>query len=41
MYVAEASEDIYFYNEKAPEGIATFKVKFRVTDPVTDITLTI
>lgn len=41
VYVAEASEDIYFYNEKAPKGIATFKVKFRVTDPVTDITLTI
>lgn len=39
VYVTEIDEDIYFYSNTSLGGVASFKVKFRVTDPVTDITL--
>ena len=41
MYVLSHSNDLFFYNDSSAEAIASFKVKFRVTDPVTDVTLTV
>lgn len=39
IYVLSVDNDLYFYNDASIEAIASFKVKFRVTDPVTDVTL--
>ena len=41
VIVDSISEDMYGYDDANNNAIAIFKVKFRVTDPVTDITLTI
>lgn len=37
IYVQEVSDEMYYYNDSSIEAIATFKVKFRVTDPVTNV----
>lgn len=39
VYVLSVDNDLFFYNDSDYDAIASFKVKFRVTDPVTDITL--
>lgn len=40
VYVQQVSDDLYYFNDSSVDAIAMFKVKFRVTDPVTDVTLT-
>lgn len=35
LYVSEVPNDLYDYSDIGDNGIAIFKVKFRVTDPVT------
>lgn len=40
VYVVSVDSDLYFYDDVNNNVIAQFKIKFRVTDPVTDITLT-
>ena len=40
IYVSNVDNELYEYDDKNPEVIAQFKVKFHVTDPITDITLT-
>ena len=37
IYVKDISNDMYFYDDVNPNAIASFKVKFRVTDPVTTL----
>lgn len=39
VYVQSHSNDLFFFNDVSIEAIAKFKVKFRVTDPVTNISL--
>lgn len=39
VYVLSHSNDLFFYNDVSIDAIARFKVKFRVTDPVTNISL--
>ncbi len=39
IYVLTVDNELYFYNDSSIDAIAEFKVKFRVTDPVTDVTL--
>lgn len=37
IYVSSVSSDLYFYNDVNIQAVASFKVKFRVTDPVTEV----
>ena len=39
-YVLNVDNELIAYDDKNLEVIGQFKVKFRITDPVTDITLT-
>lgn len=39
VYVQSVDNDLFLYDERNVHVIAQFKVKFRVTDPLTDITL--
>ena len=39
VYVTSVDNSLFFYNEVNIDAVAQFKVKFRVTDPVMDITL--
>lgn len=39
VYVESVDNTLYFYNDVNISAITQFKVKFRVTDPVTNITL--
>lgn len=39
VYVQEVSNDLFFYSDVNIDAIAEFKIKFRVTDPITDISL--
>ena len=39
-YVLNVDNELIAYDDKNEEVIGQFKVKFRITDPVTDITLT-
>lgn len=39
VYVQNVDDELYFFNDTSVEAIAQLKVKFRVTDPVTDIVL--
>ena len=41
VIVESVDNELYFYNDISADAIAEFKVKFRVNDPVTDITLTV
>jgi len=41
VYVQNTDNDLFMYNDANSEALASFKVKFRVTDPVTDITLSL
>lgn len=41
VYVLSVDDDLVLYDERNPHVIAQFKVKFRVTDPITDITLSV
>ena len=41
VVVDSVSEELYDYNNADYDAIAMFKVKFRVNDPVTDITLAV
>lgn len=38
--VLEVSNELFFYNDCEIDAISSFKVKFKVNDPVTEITLT-
>ena len=38
-YVTDVNNDLYVYDDANEHIVSKFKVKFRVTDPVTDITL--
>ena len=38
-YVTDVNNDLYVYDDANEHVVSKFKVKFRVTDPVTDITL--
>lgn len=40
VYVQNVDNDLFYYNDTDTDAIAQFKVKFRVTDPVTNITNT-
>lgn len=40
VYVQEVDNELLDYNDVNSDVIALFKVKFRITNPVTDITLT-
>lgn len=40
VYVKSVSNDLYWNSDSDADKIATFKVTFRVNDPVTDVTLT-
>lgn len=37
VYVLEVSDELFFYSDVNIEAIAEFKVKFRVTDPVYEV----
>ena len=39
VYVQSVDNELYFFNDVSVDAIAQFKVKFRVTDPVTEIVL--
>lgn len=39
VYVLSVDNDLFFFNDVSIDAIAQFKVKFHVTDPITDITL--
>lgn len=39
VYTSEVSNELLIYNDSDTDVVAQFKVKFRVTDPVTDIDL--
>ena len=41
VYVQEIPNELYDYNDVNIDAYSVFKVKFRITDPVTDITLAI
>ena len=41
VYVKSVDDDIFLYDDSDTEAVGIFKVKFRVTDPVTDVTLTV
>lgn len=41
ILVQNVDNDLIVYDERNPQVIAQFKVKFRVNDPITDVTLTI
>lgn len=38
IYVLSVDNDLYFFNDVSIDAIAQFKVKFRVTDPVYEVT---
>jgi len=38
VYVQSVSNDLFFFNDVSIDAIAQFKVKFRVTDPVYEVT---
>lgn len=38
VYVLSIDNELYFYNDSNIDAIAVFKVKFRVTDPVFEVT---
>lgn len=40
VYALSVDDDLILYDERNPHVIAQFKVKFHVTDPITDVTLT-
>ena len=37
VYVLSVDNELYFFDDANIDAIASFKVKFRVTDPVTEI----
>jgi hypothetical protein len=39
VYVTDISSDLIAYDDVNTEVVGIFKVKFRVTDPVTNVTL--
>lgn len=39
VVVVSVDNDIFFYNDTSIDAIAQFKVKFKITDPVTNIVL--
>ena len=41
VVVQSVNNELYSYNDANSDAIASFKIKFRVTDPVTSITLSI
>ena len=40
VYVLSVDNELYFYNDVSIDAIAEFKVKFRVTDPVYEVSMT-